>query len=163
MTPMDDLLTDNDKKEKLSIAYVLAVAAAAGYSTSSPDADRDSIDIEISAGGSMRAKIALQLKATSTPKWKNDSLSFSLKRKNYDDLTADRHVPLILVVMTLPSQQSSWLQTSLEVLELRHCAWWLSLKGFPSITQDSKVVSVPKAQPFDVDALKGLISRSREG
>lgn len=159
----DSLLTENDRKEKLSIAYASAVAAAAGYVTSQPNADRDSIDLEIAAGGSMRARIALQLKATSNPNWHEDDLHFVVKKKNYDDLIALRQVPLILVVMVLPASNQFWLRTSEEQLLLRHCAWWLSLKGFPEIDQDSKVVRMPKAQRFDASALKDLIDASRRG
>lgn len=47
----DALLTQNDRAEALSRAYVSAVAAMAGYTISAPDFDRDSIDVVIGAGG----------------------------------------------------------------------------------------------------------------
>ncbi len=45
------LLTANDEKEGLSVAYVKALATRAGFVTSTPDTDRDSVDMRVQAGG----------------------------------------------------------------------------------------------------------------
>ena len=60
----DALLTDADREEALSRAYVKAVAGFAGYTVSEEDFDRDGIDLRIHAGGDLSPSIGLQLKAT---------------------------------------------------------------------------------------------------
>ena len=60
----DALLTDADREEALSRAYVRAVAGFAGYTVSEEDFDRDGIDLRIHAGGDRSPSIGLQLKAT---------------------------------------------------------------------------------------------------
>jgi hypothetical protein len=60
----DKLLTDNDREEGLSRAYVQAIAAMAGYMIAEFEPDRDGTDVQIRAGGSMRPSLDIQLKAT---------------------------------------------------------------------------------------------------
>jgi hypothetical protein len=57
--------TENDIKERLSIAYVTAVAARAGCQLSEVRVDRNRIDGTISPISGARVKIDVQLKATS--------------------------------------------------------------------------------------------------
>lgn len=160
----DQLLTANDRKEKLSLAYVAAVAAKAGYATAVPDPDRDSIDLFITAGGqSMRPTIGVQLKATSSAKWKDEKLAFVLKRKNYDDLRASRFCPAILVVLELPTEEKDWLRCTEDALTLRRCAWWMFLWGFPQIETESKTIYVPRSQTFSPESLANLMERARGG
>lgn len=159
----DSLLSENDQKEQLSVAYVEAVAAKAGYATARYNVDRDSIDFQISAAGSMRPSLGLQLKATSSPVWQGDTLKFVLKRKNYDDLRADRMFPAILVVLVLAEREEEWLSCDETALILRRCAWWVSLKGEAAIETDSKTVYLPQTQMFNPDSLRDLMQRARGG
>lgn len=95
--------TSADQKAALSVVYAKAVAARAGYVTSVPDLDRDGVDLRIEAGGAMRPALDLQLKATArlgVPAF--GSLTFALKRRNYDLLRVDTQTPRILVVLVLP-------------------------------------------------------------
>ena len=96
----DAILTDNDRKAQLSFAYLSALAAKAGYTCQpGPQPDVDSIDATVRCGDRLRTQFDVQLKATSTPDKKEDGLHFRLPRKNYNDLTAARMSPLILVVL----------------------------------------------------------------
>jgi len=159
----DALLSDNDRKEALSLAYVAAIAAKVGYDTARPNFDRDSIDLLIRAGGGMYPQIGIQAKATAAPRWQDDGLHFQLGRKNYDDLRAKRTIPVILMVLALPTNETDWLSCSPEELVLRRNAWWLSLRGYHEIEGDSRVVILPKGQRLDPDALIELMCRAREG
>ena len=106
----------------------------------------DSIDATIRSGDSMRTQFDVQLKATSTPDKKDDGLHFRLSRKNYDDLTAARTTPLMLLVLELPSDETEWLECSVEHLTMRRCCWWASLSGSESTDAGSKTIVIPTAQ-----------------
>lgn len=159
----DNLLSENDQKEHLSLAFVAAIAAKAGYALGQYNIDRDSVDLEIKGGGGMRPAIAMQLKASSTLEVKGGKIPFSLSAKNYNDLRAPRQTPIILVVYQLPRDPNHWLECSLPQITLRRCARWLSLKGFPETTNDSKTVHIPWDQTLDVKSMQTLMQKSREG
>ncbi len=82
-------MTVNEQKQQLSVAYVHAVAARAGYTCQVQTVDLDSVDVKIGAVGYVHdqavfrsPEIAVQLKATSTPRIGAKHLTFPLKRKN---------------------------------------------------------------------------------
>ena len=96
----DAVLIDNHRKAELSFAYLSALSAMAGYTCQrGPEPDVDTIDATLRAGGTKRPVLDIQLKATSSPVWRNDGLHFRLSKKNYDDLCEDRTVKIILVVL----------------------------------------------------------------
>jgi hypothetical protein len=159
----DALLSDNDRKEALSLAYLAMIAAKVGYDTVRPGYDRDSIDLLIRAGGGMYPQIGIQAKATSSPIWHDDGLHFQLKRKNYDDLRASRTTPAVLTVLELPANEAEWLDCSVDKLILRRSAWWVSLRDYPAIETESKMVVLAEGQRFDPAALVELRRRAREG
>lgn len=157
------LLTDNDRKEQLSRAYVAAIAAHSGFTVSIPVPDRDSIDIQVSSGTSRRASVQFQLKATSSPDWIGNDLRFQLKQKNFNELALERQVPLLLAVMVLPSAEADWLSVSPDKLVLKRCVWWHSLIREPQTNQGSKQVVISGASVLDQSALIDLIDRSEKG
>jgi len=68
------------------------------------------------------------------------------------------------VVVIVPPEPMAWLTASPEALVLRHCAYWVSLRGLPSTDNESSVtVQVPRANLFDVNALTGLMRAINEG
>ena len=156
-------LSNEDRKEKLSLAWLAAMASVAGFTWHRPETDSDSIDLTLSARGPRRPKLDIQMKATASPKVRYDGLHFRLKRKNYDDLREDRAVPLILVIVELPIEDSQWIDITTKMLVLRKRAWWASLKGEGPIAGASRTIVVPKDQNLDVNVLIDLMIRSREG
>ncbi len=166
MRSPDALLTDADEKERLSCVYAKALAARAGYQTFEPDLDRDSVDLRVQAGGGKHPALDLQLKATSClGAARNGVFSFSISIKNYDDLRAETQTPRLLVVLELPKDPTQWMTVTEEALILRRRAYWLSLQSNQENNANQKTVTVhiPKQNVFDVDALRDLMQRSREG
>ncbi|WP_322894048.1 MULTISPECIES: DUF4365 domain-containing protein [unclassified Yoonia] len=157
------LLSENDRKEQLSQAYVAALAAGCGYTVSIPNLDRDSVDIQVSSGSSRRASVQFQLKATVSPDWSDDGLKFQLKQKNYNDLVCVRQVPLLLAVMVLPAQEQDWLTVSLNEMILKQCVWWHCMIGNATTDQGSKQVLISTTNILDQKSLCDLIRRSEEG
>ena len=160
----ETLLTMADQKERLSLVYASALAAQAGFVTSVPDVDRDSVDLCIQAGGRLRPKLDLQLKASATlGQPVSGFLRFRLNKKNYDDLRVDTQTPRLLVVLELPSDESRWMTVTAEELVLRRRAYWLNLRQAEDTDQQTVTVRIPEGNVFDVDGLKALMERSRKG
>jgi hypothetical protein len=161
----DALMAVTDREEALSRAYVAAVAAGAGYVTSVMDFDRDGVDIQIRAGGTMRPSLDIQLKATiNLGEAKGGAFRFPLKRRNYDLLLAETMIPRILVVLSLPRNQTDWLQVTSDHLILRRCAYWASLGGLSETgNKESVTILIRSSNRFDVDSLKALMQQARKG
>lgn len=157
------------RKEQFSLAYVKAVAAVAGFATYSPSVDDDSVDLGIASRGSggslQRPRLELQLKCTADARVWADRIPFKLTKKNYDDLTIDRPlVPRILVVVLVPPQPDDWLSQTEKELALRHCGYWLSLRGMPAVPNRTTVtVHIPRRNVFSVDSLRKIMWRIGKG
>ena len=140
------------------------LAAGAGYTVSQPDIDRDSIDLTVAAGGRMRPKLDIQLKATINLAPSADGFTFPLSIKNYDDLRAPTQTPRILVILDMPRQENDWIEVSLEELVLRRAAYWSSLRKFPESDNKTTVtIQIPNSNVFDVVGLRALMDLSRRG
>ena len=161
----DRLLTTNDQKERLSMAYAHAVAARAGYTTAVYDLDRNGVDLRIQAGGAMRPALELQLKATINLRQADaESFSFDLPVHNYKLLREPTQTPQLLVVLDLPRDEQQWLTITDDELVIRHRAYWLNLRGREKTdNRESVTVAIPQANLFDVAGLQDLMERSRTG
>lgn len=159
----------NQQKEQFSFAYVRAVAATAGYGVSQPAVDDDSIDLQIAsrstAGTIKRPRLEIQVKCTADEPLAEDQFAFPLKIKNYNDLRDPNIlVPRLLVVVRVPKDVRDWVACSDEQLLLRHCGYWVSLRGMAETPNTQTVsVSLPRNQPFDAEGLGELMSRIGEG
>lgn len=161
----DAVLTQPDREEALSRAYVAAVVAGAGYTLSAQDFDRDGVDVQVRAGGNMRPSIDIQLKATvQLDQNKENVVKYPLRRHNYDLLREETMVPRILVVLDLPREESQWVSISAEELVLRRCAYWADIKDFPETDNKSSVtITIDRNNRFDIPNLKDLMERARMG
>lgn len=161
----DALLSSTDKEEQYSLAYVCAVAAGAGYVVAQRYLDRDGVDVTVEAGGEVRPKLDLQLKATINLKELADgSLRYALKRRNYDLLRGATQTPRLLVLLHLPTAMEDWLTISRSDLTLKNCAYWVNLREAPDSDNAATVtIDVPRSNVFDIDALKALMAQSRTG
>jgi len=153
----------NNQKEEFSIAYVHAVASAAGCAVDHVRIDNDSVDLTIlswDARGAVRSpRMDVQMKCTSAPASTATAIAFRLPMKNFTDLRADNvQVPRILVAMVVPDAVADWLNQSEQETALRHCAYWLSLRGHTaSSNRGSLMVHVPRTNLFTVAALAGIM------
>ena len=165
-------LSNNDIESEISYAYLHAVASHAGMAVTMANrhADNNGIDATITAWGPFEGggkieevDLRIQLKATvHVPSDDGKTLSYFLAGVNrYDDLRkVSLLTPRLLVVLFLPSESSQWLSCSTDNLLLRHCAYWLSLRGASKIeTTSGTTVKFPKNQPFTPEELKKLAVR----
>jgi Domain of unknown function (DUF4365) len=154
----------NTKKERLSLAYINAVAARAGYEALPTAIDIDSIDGVLRSTTGRRPQIDFQAKATSTDVVGDDDVTFDLSVKNYNDLRAETVNPRLLILFVMPSDEELWMSLSQDELVLRHCGYWLSLRGMPDTENSTKIkVRIPREQVFDVNQLTMLMGKAEAG
>lgn len=159
------MLSHNDIKEQLSLAYVHAVAARAGFAVEKTTVDRDSIDVQIRSRGRLTETatihspyLDLQLKAHVLDPLPSERFHFDLPIKNYRDLTARCATPRILVVFVMPEADAEWLACSEDALVLKRSAYWVSLFGRQlSENAATQRVWLPRAQVFDPESLRRLL------
>ncbi len=160
------------QKEEFSYAYISAVVSVAGYSFQIAPRPLDLVGVDVtitglvSPGSRRRTRLDLQLKCTSQDLLDNESIRYPLEIKNYNELrnTNLDHDPLLLVVVLVPEKVEHWLQQTETELCLKRCAYWVSLRGQASSTNQTNVtVYLPRQNVFSVDALKTLMQRIAGG
>lgn len=157
-------MTLEQQMEQLSLAYIRAVAANLGYQVTRPEPDVDSIDGILLASFGRRPRIDFQAKATTQDILRGRELHFELPVKNYNELRAETRTPRMLIVLTMPKDQSDWLNQTQNELCLRRCAYWLSLEGWPSTSnQHTITVEIPVSNTFDSSQLKDLMEKAETG
>ena len=159
------------RKQQFSIAYVRAVAASVGYGISNlTEVDDESVDLTISARGPFATvhspRLEAQLKCTAVIDRTTDPMSFRIDGKNYNDLRVTNLAdPKVLIVVAVPVEPTDWLLHSDYELALRHCGYWLSLRGAPDLPagQDRATVHIPRGQVLSTGGLEDLMRRVGAG
>jgi hypothetical protein len=154
------------QQERFADAFLLAVAAVAGCTVAKPEVDDDSIDWTLSCKLTpRRPKLDVQMKSTIHAEGDKTHIRYPLKRKNYDDLILrEVAAPRILVLAVVPAGIAEWISLSTEQLVLLRAAYSVSLAGEPESDNETSVtVSVPRANLFTVEALRGMMTRINEG
>lgn len=73
-------------------------------------------------------------------------------------------MPRILVVVLVPENINDWLAQSEQQLAMKHCGYWLSLRGMePNSNSTTVTVHLPRIQCFSVNALRDMMTRIGEG
>jgi hypothetical protein len=165
-------MDENEQKQQLSVAYLHAVASAAGFACQAPGVDDDSVDRTLVARGWVHArsflrspKIDVQLKSmTRSPlAGGEESFTFRLRKKNYDDLRHRAMVPRLLVVLLLPRDRGQWVEQNDERLLSRYAAYYVSLAGMPGASHRGKVpVVLPRKNLLSVENLCRLMARASQ-
>ena len=157
----------NQRKELFSKAYVRAVAAVAGCSVDQPENDYDSVDLCIKAIGydpMQPHRLELQLKCTSRDVLDNAFVRYPLNVKNYNDLRVTTFIPRLLIVVLVPENIEEWIQQSESEMLIKHCAYWVSLRGMPETRNTNRItVELLRRNQFTPDALESIMQRISKG
>lgn len=159
------------RMEQFNIAVIQAIASACGFNTAKLSVDDDSIDIEICAkysyvpDKSSRPRISIQLKSTSSLQKQDQHISYTLGRKNYDDLRINDSNPRYLFVLELPEKCSQWVKQKKKFCAFKYRCYWLSLQNFEDLPngQKTKTVKIPINQTIDIHSLPKLLESARSG
>jgi Domain of unknown function (DUF4365) len=164
------VITKQHRQEALCRAYVQALAAQAGLISSRPDPDYG-IDLSLRSAEvtehrhtDTSVQVDLQLRSTTRAKVTESEVKVDLDVDTYNYLRNPRtFCPRILVVLVLPTEETEWLNQSANELAIRHCAYWLSLGGYPATTATSSIrVTIPITNVFSVEAVRTILQRIRE-
>lgn len=166
-------LTRENRQEDLSFAYISAVAAEAGYNCYSIERHDYGIDLEIGDVekiGKRRVDAGhrLHIQAKASQNFINSDayyILYDLEVDAYNMLTLEnRGIPAILVLYCMPSDEDDWLTVCEDCTTLRHCGYWLSLRGKPdSANRTTQRIKIPKEQLFTDSSLEIIMSRIKGG
>lgn len=158
-------MTDEHRMEQLSRAYVQAVAAVSGCTCARPEPDYG-VDLSLRLvdriGGEycpIGRNLDVQLKSTTAAVLTAGHVIYDLDVRAYDMLRrATRRAPMYLVLFVMPAERSDWVAHSESGLEIRHCAYWLSLRREPAVTNAATVrVRIPRQNQFTPTALARIM------
>ena len=153
-------MSPNFIQEQLSIAYVKAVIFRAGFNLSRLVVDDHGIDGTIKSYTRGINRVDFQLKASYDYRLAQNHVVFDLNVRNYNVLAEAEGIPAVLVLFAMPSDPALWLDQSEDKLQLRHCAYWLSLEGEqPSDNDWTKTVHIPRANLFNVEGLTPMFTQ----
>ncbi|MBC8090907.1 MAG: DUF4365 domain-containing protein [Pseudonocardia sp.] len=155
--------------EQLQVGYLLAVATASGCNLANWSVD-DGIDALIkhrsSVHRNMEAVLEVQLKSTHqvAPNPKSGRVSVQFNNSRFH-LVAESNptIKKIVVIMIVPPSVEDWVLASHDFLELRHCAYWASVRGQPTSGEKYTSVSASTNDIFDDHALCGIMGRIGQG
>lgn len=167
-------LTREHRQEDLSYAYILSVVAKAGCNCTYQQRHDYGIDIEIGYVVKIHKKMKdtghrlhVQAKASQNFIISDDSnwILYDLKVDTYNDLISkDKGNPVILVLYCMPNDENDWLSVCEECTILRHCGYWISLRGMSvSTNRETQRIKIPKEQMFTDTSLKDIMSCIKEG
>ena len=111
-------------------------------------------------------RLDLQIKSTAQGALGKGQFGYQLPLKNYDDLRHEDYLaPRILVVVFMPEIADRVLSQTHASLSMRHCGYWLSLRGMSDYAGrgDKVTIKVLKKQRFDGDAITKIMKRIAEG
>jgi hypothetical protein len=167
-------MTREHRQEDLSFAYISAVAAKAGYNCHRMGGHDYGIDLEIGSVeqiGQNRIdlghRLHIQAKASHNFTTSNDDdcIRYDLKIGAYNALISeDRGTPAILVLYCMPNDEEDWLSVYEEYTTLRHCGYWISLRGMSvSTNKITHRIKIPKEHMFTDMSLKNIMDRIKRG
>lgn len=171
MAQSSETLPLGKQMEEISFAYLRAVCAKIGAAVERHFEDGDGVDGVVKKKVSITptdqedlepypfgASFEFQLKSTSQSLSEDDEfLHYSLKVKNYNDLTERASTKRLLLLLVLPSNFEKAVVHTLESLVISRCMYWHDLSGLDKSNNSSTVtVKIPKknvASPEGIDAL----------
>jgi hypothetical protein len=160
------VLTDDDIREQLSIAFIHTVASRAGYAWEPTRIDKDGIDGRVRARDFIDPRatvrspsIGFQLKATTTITGSPDPIPYPLKQGNYNHLRGDKFAePRYLALLVLPEDPAEWVKLDADALVLRRCMHWKSLVSAPETKNEvTTTVYIPRANILDMEGMQRLV------
>lgn len=163
--------TFTDAMEQLQESYVSAVAATAGVAVQNVYRDLHRYDLELVRQPSASVEevsVKAQLKSTTSISVKPGATHFDYRfesRSAFDSLAMIRtSIKHILIVMLVDRDQSRWSEVDDQAMLTRRACYWVNLEGHAAPERPLKpVVSVPRANLFDANALTGILNRIEAG
>lgn len=156
--------------EQFQLGYINAIAAAAGCNIAGTPSIDEGVDLILSHRSDSHLQtgavyLELQLKSTSQFADQNTNhVSSNMRDDRYREfISKNPSMDRIVVVMSLPSDPAEWLEATHDQLALRHCCYWVNLRGADPSSAARPTFRAPKANIFDDVALCGIMQRIGQG
>lgn len=164
------MLTESHTQECLSLAYVHAVTGRAGVNLLVGSRHDYGVDGTFKPVVNMNGRrvesghpVDFQLK--SSVNWEHDGevVVYDLESKNYNDMVGrvPSAIPLILLLLCLPRDSSTWLAGTETELVLRHCCYWMRVTGEPTDNSKTKRIRIPRSNLLTPEAVLTILSAER--
>ncbi|WP_067490606.1 DUF4365 domain-containing protein [Actinomadura hibisca] len=158
-------------QEQFSIAFVHLITSAAGCFLRRHDTDFDGVDLtvhhEMDYDYYCEAQFDIQLKCTTQRSLiHEDHISWTLSKKRFKKLTqGKRQNRRYLGVLLVPGDPELWLDQDETQLITRSRMYWQEASKLGSLQDgaESKTVSLPRGNLFDVPGLLGIMRSIGEG
>ena len=162
-------MQETQRKEDLSISYISALCAYGGIAYETVRHDDDSTDgtlrkrISLDANRKFDAELRIQLKCTSSTSQyadKEDCLTYKLKAKNYNDLCLESTTPIMLGLLVLPEDETTWLSWTPEELLIRGTMYWAEFSSQDNTDNSGTVnVKIDKENVINADTLNEILEK----
>lgn len=161
-------------EESICRSYVTAVAAIARQNLWIGSEHDYGVDgtiklVEDRAGRRRETGFALDFQAKASTQWalEEDCVCYDLEAKAFNDLVErannTRCVPFFLVLLTLPQDESDWVEIDEERILLRRCAYFCQLAGEETENGSTKRVRIPREKMLTPEALSETLMRIKTG
>jgi hypothetical protein len=158
-----------EQMESLQESYFQAVVTAAGCIIFDSKRD-DGIDALIKHRSKEHTKgqdqfLQIQLKSKGAlPNPSAGKVSAQFSRQRFELFAeVETSVNKIVVIMHLPTDISEWISVDHDYLSLRHCSYWVNIRGQSPGDAKRPYVYAPTSQIFDDIALCEIMSRIGTG
>lgn len=152
--------------EYLSVSYVSSVVAKAGFILDIPTRDFG-VDVSVRRVGKYRGKLSdmgvmfdCQLKASINWREEKCFIVYDLEADAYNKMVLRNQepvIPILLVLLCLPVDESEWVNISEYELKLRKCCYYIALTGQPTDNARSIRIRIPRTNIFSPDAVRELV------
>lgn len=169
------MITIQHQEEALSVAYFISVVTQAGCNYSfrgSPGFDYkiDASIHQVTKIGNQYEEIGIpidvQLKATKNWRENATHIIYDMEVDAYNSFIRRKSriaSPLILALLCLPTDITTWIDHSDSQLILRKCSYWHSIAGNISTNSRTKTIHIPKTQVFSPSSVLQLTQMAESG
>jgi hypothetical protein len=107
----------------------------------------------------------LQIRSTTQGEISEGAYHYDLDVVTYNRLRISAlGTPRILVVLFLPQEEAAWTEQTESSLELRRCAYWISLRGGPETANTASIrIAIPRANVFSTESVHRLMDQINRG
>lgn len=165
------LITLQHTEECLSLAYVHALAGRAGVNLAAQRVHDYGIDgtfrsIKIIGTRRVESGFAVDFQMKATINWEYDGpdVVYDLEAKTYNDMVQrdSEAAPCILILLCLPANVEDWLESDETRLVLKHCCYWMRLKGETTTNTSTKRIRIPRSNELTSQAILNILNAERD-
>jgi hypothetical protein len=90
-------------------------------------------------------------------------MAYDLEAKTFNDLARrDASVTTcILILLCLPKLPTNWLTGDEDQLILKHCCYWTTINGTPTVNSSTKRIWIPRSNTLTASSINSILRAER--